>query len=256
VSAVDDQPLTQSRRSPAAPLYAYGVVPAQAPAPERSGILGGEVTRVAHGKVAALVTPLSSERVRAKRRDLLAHSDVLQDAYARGGVLPLRFGTVFESEADLRLRLLDRRHDELVTLLERFEGLGEMRVRARYHDQDSVLAAVVQAAPEIARLRSRARSQAELVRLGEVVAKSYAARRDADAEAIVARLGAVGVDTRVDEPEDELTVVKASFLVGDRGAFDAELDAVALGLRHLVQFTCTGPLPPHSFVALGADGGR
>jgi hypothetical protein len=254
VSVVDDKHVARARSSSHAPHYAYGIVRAGASGPPRSGVLGGEVTTVAHGSIAALVTPLETERVRAKRRDLLAHSDVVQDAHAQGTVLPLRFGTVFESAEDLRTRLLEPRHDELLSLLGRFDGLGEMRIRARYHDQESVLAEVVEAAPEIARLRSRARSQADLVQLGEVAAKTYAARRDSDADAIVRRLAAASVEAHVDAPDDELSVVKASFLVRDRRAFDEQLDAVALALRHLVDFTCTGPMPPHSFVALRADG--
>ena len=254
MSVVDAKRVARSRRQLNAPLYVYGIVRPGAPAPARPGVLGGEVATVGHGSVAALVTPLESERVRAKRRDLLAHSDVVQDAHALGTVLPLRFGTVFESEADLRDRLLASRHDELVSLLERFDGLGELRVRASYHDQDTVLAEIVKATPEIARLRARARSGAELVQLGELVAKSYAARRDADADAVVRRLATVALEAHVDPPDDDLTVVKASFLVRDRVPFDEQLDAAALGLRHLVDFACTGPMPPHSFVALRGDG--
>jgi hypothetical protein len=103
------------------------------------------------------------------------------------------------------------------------------------------------------RLREAARSQGDLVRLGERVAQRFQERRAADADTVVRRLGNHAVETRVDELDDELGVVKASFLVRDkkRKKFDAELDAVALRLRHLVTFTCTGPLPPHSFVSLG-----
>ena len=70
--------------------------------------------------------------MRAKRRDLLAHSDVLQEAYGNGVVLPLRFGMLFDSEDELRDRLIDPRRDELLSLLERFDGVAEMRVRAQY----------------------------------------------------------------------------------------------------------------------------
>jgi hypothetical protein len=34
------------------------------------------------------------------------------------------------------------------------------------------------------------------------------------------------------------------------GAFDELLESVALNERHRLGFTCTGPLPPHSFVDL------
>jgi hypothetical protein len=235
------------------PLYAYAVVRGDASPPARRGVLDAPVATVRDGGVAVLVSRLESDRVRAKRRDLLAHSDVVQEAYGNGVVLPLRFGMLFDSEDELRSRLIGPRRDELLSLLEKFDGVAEMRLRAKYHDQESVLADVVKDDPAILRLREAARSQGDLVRLGERVAQRFQERRAADADTVVRRLGNHAVETRVDELDDELGVVKASFLVRDkkRKKFDAELDAVALRLRHLVTFTCTGPLPPHSFVSLG-----
>lgn len=238
------------------PLYAYAVVRGDASPPVRRGVLDAPVATVRDGGVAVLVSELSSKRVRAKRRDLLAHSDVVQEAHGSGVVLPLRFGMLFDSEAELRARLVEPRRDELLALLEQFEGVVEMRLRARYHDQESVLTEVVKDDPEILRLRERARLQGDLVRLGEAVARRYSERRSVDADTIVGRLSKHAMQTHVDEPEDELAILRASFLVQGRKRkkFDAELDAVALRLRHLVNFRCTGPLPPHSFVSLG-DGG-
>jgi hypothetical protein len=235
------------------PLYAYAVVRSDVSPPSRRGVLDAPVATVRDGKLAVLVSRLASDRVRAKRRDLLAHSDVLQEAQRNGVVLPLRFGMLFDSEDELRDRLIKARRDELLSLLEKFDGVAEMRLRARYHDEESVLADVVKDDPEILRLRRAARSQGDLVRLGERVAQRYQERRSLDADTVVRRLGAHAEDTYVDELDHELAVVKASFLVRDRKRtkFDAELDAVALRLRHLVSFTCTGPLPPHSFVTLG-----
>jgi hypothetical protein len=238
------------------PLYAYAVVRGDTSPPSCRGVLDAPVATVRDGGVAVLVSRLQSDKVRAKRRDLLAHSDVLQEAHGNGVVLPLRFGMLFHSEDELRSRLIGPRRDELLSLLDRFDGVAEMRLRAKYHDQESVLADVVKDDPEIAKLRGAARSQGDLVRLGERVAQRFEARRAADQDLVVRRLGAHALETHVDELDDELAVVKASFLVRDRQRkkFDAELDAVALRLRHLVAFTCTGPLPPHSFVELG-DGG-
>jgi len=214
------------------------------------------VVVVEGNEVAALASRLANDRVRAKRRDLIAHSNVLQDAFGSGVVLPLRFGMLFDSADELRRRLLDDRSEELRGLLDRFDGLAEMRLRVRYHDQESILTAVVKEEPEIVRMRERGRSQADFLRLGELTARRYEQRRAADAELIVRRISAHASETHVDAVDDELGVVKASFLIRDRdrNTFDAELEAVALHLRHLAQFTCTGPLPPHSFVSLAGGG--
>lgn len=155
------------------PLYAYAVVRGDASPPARHGVLDAPVATVSDGDVAVLVSRLKNDRVRAKRRDLLAHSDVLQEAHGNGVVLPLRFGMLFDSEDQLRERLIGPRRDELLSLLDEFDGVAEMRVRATYHDQESVLADVLQDAPEIVRLREHARSQSDLVRLGELVAKRF-----------------------------------------------------------------------------------
>lgn len=236
-------------------LYVYGITRSGVSAPALSGVLGGAVEVVSSGDVAALVTPVASPKVRAKRRDLLAHSDVVQAAHAGGVVLPLRFGTLFDSEPELRHELLESRGAELRKLLDRFDGLCELRVRGRYHDQETVLSAVVAANPDIAahseRLRGRA-SQAELMQLGERIAASVAAQRARDADAILARLASLSVDVVAEEPVEELEIVRASFLLrqGDVRKFDEQLASNALGLRHLASVTAIGPMPAHSFVAI------
>jgi gas vesicle protein GvpL/GvpF len=243
-------------------VYVYGITRAGAGPPETTGVLGGPVRLVETDAVAAVVTPVSNRRVRAKRRDLLAHSDVLQAAHARAVVLPLRFGTLFASEEELRSEFLEPCREELLSHLAAFDGSCELRVRAVYHDQESVLAEIVAGDPEIASLRAALRSapsgDPRLVRLGELVAKRYEGRRAADGAQIVESLRSGALQVAVDDPDDELTVAKVSFLIRDRDRreFDARLDATALRFRHLVDLTCIGPLPPHSFVSLDDPGRR
>lgn len=238
------------------PLYAYGIVRAGSAAPAGAGIGGKPLATIESGELAAIVTPVGSGQVRAKRRDLLRHSEVLQDAFASGTVLPLRFGMVFPSAEVLEAELLEPRASELCALLERFENLGELRLRVSYHDQEQVLAEVIRENPAIARLREstqgRSGADPQLVRLGEAVAGAYASRRTGDADAIVSRLAACAEQVHVDETQSELEVVRASFLVrrDSVARFDEVLESVALRERHRLSFTCTGPVPPHSFVDL------
>ena len=92
----------------------YGIVPAETPldgAP--TGIGGAPVSRVVAGGLAALVSPVEGEELRATRRDLLSHSAVLERAIAAGPVLPLRFGIVLRDEDAVAQELLEPRRDEL-----------------------------------------------------------------------------------------------------------------------------------------------
>jgi hypothetical protein len=229
--------------------YVYGIGWASARTLSAEGVGAAAVRALEHGELAALVSDLPSPDVRARRRDLLRHAEVLQQAFERSTVLPLGFGTVFDSEDDVVAELLEPRYEELVALLQQLDGLVELTVRA-FYDEEAVLSEVVRDDAEIAALRVRA-SPAEQVRLGEAVAQALGARRDADAGEIVASLTRVSRDLVVEERVAEFEVLRAAFLV-DRGAvdeFDARLDEVASRRRDVLRVKLTGPLPPHHFVS-------
>src|SRR5690349_1688109 len=98
-------------------LYCYGVAAARDGGPQLGrGLDGKPVQTVAHGDLAALVSEAPGN-VRAKRRDLLAHFEVLDAAFEHGTVLPLRFGIVFDDEEALVRDFLAPRQKELAKLL-------------------------------------------------------------------------------------------------------------------------------------------
>jgi hypothetical protein len=239
----------------------YGIVPAETPLDGvPAGIGGAPVSRVVSGGLAALVSPVEGEELRATRRDLLSHSAVLERAIAAGPVLPLRFGIVLRDEDAVAEELLEPRRDELVALLERFERLVELRVKA-FYDEEAVLREIVRSDPAIARLNEATRgapdaaAQVQRVRLGEAVAYAFEATRESDSRAILARLRPLAEDFVVEEGESSLAFT-ASFLV-DRGrveAFDTAMDELAREHEGRITFKYLGPLPPHSFVSLQGGG--
>src|SRR5918911_4153431 len=154
----------------------YGIVPAETPLDRApTGIAGASVGRVEAGGLAALVSPIEGDELRATRRDLLSHSAVLEHAVAAGPVLPLRFGIVLRDEDAVVRELLEPRRDELAGLLRRFERLVELRVKA-FYVEEAVLREILRSDPAIARLNeatrgaSDAAAQPQRVRLGEAVA--------------------------------------------------------------------------------------
>jgi Gas vesicle synthesis protein GvpL/GvpF len=239
----------------------YGIVPAETRLDGvPSGIGGAPVGRVVSGGLAALVSPVEGEELRATRRDLLSHSAVLERAIAAGPVLPFRFGIVLRDEDAVAEELLEPRRDELTALLQRFERLVELRVKA-FYDEEAVLREIVRSDPEIARLNEATRgapdaaAQAHRVRLGEAVARALDATRERDSQAIFARLRPLAEDVVVEEGESSLAFT-ASFLV-DRErveAFDTAMDELAREHVGRITFKYLGPLPPHSFVSFAGEG--
>jgi hypothetical protein len=242
-------------RNRAGNLYVYGVTWAGRGSARGQGVGDTRVGLLEHGELAAIVSPVGSGPLRAKRRDLLRHSDVLQHAFAHAPVLPLRFGTVLGSDDAVVDDLLAARHEELVSLLQRFERTSELRLRANFVER-AVLAEIVQEDKQVARLREAMRTASDAdprrIQLGEAVAGALNAMRAAAADEIVASLAQHAIDMRIEEPHDALEVVRASFLVENRKVRGLERAAEALAARHRrrITFDLVGPMPPHSFVSL------
>jgi gas vesicle protein GvpL/GvpF len=251
---------TAESRIDAGSLYVYGLTWSDRAGAGGTGIGDAKIELVEHRELAAIVSPVGSGRLRAKRRDLLRHSDVLQQAFAHAPVLPFRFGTVLASEDVLVDEVLGARYEELVALLQQFEKTSELRLRATFVEQ-SVLAEIVQQEAGIARLRESTRAAGagdpRSVALGEAVARSLEARRAAAADEIVGSLAAQALDVRVEEQREAFEVVRASFLVRDRSVRAVERAAETLAKRSAgrITFDLIGPMPPHSFVTITPHGG-
>lgn len=232
-----------------ASAYVYGVTWADgARELGKGGVDDASVRVLEHGELAALVSDVPSADIRARRRDLLRHADVLQQAFEERTVVPLGFGTVFTSVEDVVEELLAPRYEELVALLQRLDGLVELTLRA-FYDESLVLAAIVRDEPQIAALRHSGGHGAQ-VALGEAVARALADRRNRDADEVVATLSSVAREVFVEERVAEFELVRAAFLV-DRPAVE-QLDARAVELAErfdgVAHFKLTGPVPPHHFV--------
>jgi Gas vesicle synthesis protein GvpL/GvpF len=238
-------------------LYAYGVVRAgTVGALSTVGIGGGEVGTIVSGGLAALAGTVTTP-IRAKRRELLAHADVLNEAARATTVLPLRFGMMFPDADAVVHELLDGRRERLERLLDELDGKVELLVKAFYRDE-VVLTEIVAGDPGIARLsaatraRPAAATHAQRLELGTAVARALESRTRADAAAILRELTPLAVDVRIDETPVEHQVLRASLLV-ERDRVD-EIDAVVSSIAEAqagrMGFKYAGPLAPHSFVDL------
>jgi len=242
-------------------LYLYGVTWAEAARSQRgAGVHGASVGAIRHRELAGLTSPVESTKVRAKRRDLLNHAEVLKKALEHGTVLPLRFGVAFESAEALVEDFLDPRYAELVQLLRSFEGRVELSVKAFFREE-AILGEVVRGNPRIKQLRETTRTSTGSsmyplrVELGERVAAELQERTLRARQALLDRLSRLAVDVQVDQEPIEHRVLAASFLVERKrvAAFDDAMNELAKEEEPRMQFKYLGPLAPHSFVALSAE---
>src|SRR3954465_11299578 len=146
-------PVTPESTSNNTAYYVYGIVPADAPVEvvAEAGF-GGQVELHTAGSGGAPRGAVEIDRPLGRRRDLVAHSTVLNTMAAHGPVLPMRFGSVVDGERAVVEELLAPQQEHFLEMLAQVAGYGQFALRAHYV-LDTVLAEIVAADPEIAQLR-------------------------------------------------------------------------------------------------------
>jgi hypothetical protein len=210
------------------------------------GDLAAVVSGVAPGEV-------GGENVRALRRDMKAHSAILNRLVELGAasVLPVRFGAVFPTAQLLVDRLLKPQYPLLKAHLGRLAGATEVSLKVTYAE-DEVLREVVEEHPELARRSGGGGSYQAKIDLGQRIAREIQARQERDAQWVLDALKPVARDVRTGKPGSDMTVLSASFLVEKQGMdrFDRVLERLNAEAGRVMRFDCVGPLPPYSFADL------
>ncbi|MEU7061557.1 GvpL/GvpF family gas vesicle protein [Streptomyces sp. NPDC046197] len=201
------------------------------------------------GELAAIVSD-APEELRPKRRDLLAHQHVLDEAGADGVVLPMRFGSASPDD-DTVTRVLAERAGQFLERLQALDGTAEYNIKA-HHDEDAVLHLIMSSHDDVRSLAQANReagggTQEDKVRLGEMVAAAVQKREASDAEllhqALVPIVRAVSAGA-----QSTGWLANLSCLVERRSAeqFLTAVDAFRQEHPHL-ELRVNGPLPPYSF---------
>src|SRR5689334_21916862 len=183
--------------------YVYGVTRSGGAAElSGEGIEGRPVTRLERGRVAALVSEAPDGDVVANRRNLLAHTRVLQQVVESECVLPMQFGVVMPSESAVADDLLGAHEEDLCERLDMFDGLVEVELKVAC-PEDALLRSVLAERQDLVAMRDRMRGQPaeatyfERLRLGELVAAAVEEMRDTARDHVVGRLERAAVDTSV-----------------------------------------------------------
>lgn len=233
-------------------VYVYAIVPTGEPLPRKSVGVGDPpavLRLIAQGPVTAVVSD-APPQLRARRRDLMAHQDLLMRLTDRGPVLPMRFGMVAADEDTVRRELEKAQKSHLATLRHLSEGV-EINLKA-LPAQDA-LAAVVAEESHVRRLREEVRRRPGYeasVRLGEAVATALS-RRAADAGKKILHMLTPMARAVAAGPEVHGCALNVSFLIDrrDTDRFRTQAQTFADAHRAHVELRIAGPLPCYSFVS-------
>lgn len=253
----------EGERGGAARLWVYGIVPAHAALREleRRAARLPEVWVQDAGEIGAIAGPAPADDEQGTRDQALAHAHVLEAAVLDAPVVPFRFGILVGEDQDLGDDLLLAHHDELAALLRRIERHLQMTVKASY-DEEALLREIVDAEPEIERLREAVRdrpeeeAQAERVRLGELVGAAIEQARERDAAALVERIRPVSVAASSDPVAHEYAAFDMPVLVerDRRDEFEQAVEEYAEEQGARLRVRLLGPMPAYSFVDVEEPG--
>jgi hypothetical protein len=238
-------------------LYVYCLIRSDQPREFISrgiGGLGSRVYTVGYRDLAAVVSDSPMAAYEPTRPNLLAHQSVLQEVMATFSVLPIQFGTVAPDAEAVRERLLEGRYAELQGLLRDVDGKVELILKASWHE-GVIFGEILAGEPAIGRLRdalpgsSPEEAQIKRVQLGRMVETALWARRDADAQHVLAALRPIASRVQTNKISTDMMVLNAALLV--ERAREAELDRAVDELNRemgrWVAFQYFGPLPPYDF---------
>lgn len=201
-------------------------------------------------KLSAVVGDVEGE-LRAKRRDVLAHQEILQALCDSGPTLPMRFGIVAEDDTAVAEEIAAKA-EVYTAVLQRVRGHVEMNVKVA-HREDVVLGQILAEDKEIRNLAASLREdagqgQAEQVRFGELVAGRLEQREGEDADAILGYLLPFATE-HSPGPRVDGCFFNCSFLVPKEklAEFQDAVTRLTTLVEEVAEVRAQGPLPPYSF---------
>lgn len=221
------------------------------------GIDGSPVYQISNTTVAAVVSNVRNTRIRPERRHLAAHQKILNCLMAKSTPLPMRFGIIAGSDADI-LRFLKAHEMALEEQLQRVAGKMEMGLRVEWR-VPNVFEHLVAIHPELRALRDklflakREPTHEEKVELGRAFDRILNKDRKTCHQKVWGVLSPLCFETKSNPPRRVAEILNMACLVG-KGAqaqFEAGVAQAAKLFDDNFCFTSGGPWAPHNFVNAG-----
>ena len=235
-------------------LYLYGITVAQGPLPvEVPGIENAEVEQIIEGALAAIVTRVTSQKIRPQRLNLAAHFHVLRDLTDQRPILPVAFGTITGSEKQLR-EVLRANHDALLEQLQRLRAKVEMGLSV-YWETPNIFEFFVATHRELEEMRDRLfrpgriPTFAEKLEMGRRFESLLQQSRERHTRQVIQALSPYSAEIRTIDPGEEKMIMKLACLVekNRRQQWEEGIQVVARHFDHHYRFKYSGPWPPYNF---------
>jgi len=224
---------------------------------------GGVVHTVCHQGLAAVVSDSPMKQYESTRQNMVAHEKVLETVMKEFTLLPVRFGTVADSNAPMHAiqKLLRSRFEEFEKLLTDMEDKVELGLKAFWRDEKTIFEEIVAGNTDIRRLRDSLSGRPpevthfDRIHLGEMVKEALNRKRAKEAAKVLQPLRQLAHRVRENEVFGDRMVVNAAFLVNrsKEPEFDQVVSRLDEQLGGRVALKYIGLAPPYNFVNIVID---
>jgi Gas vesicle synthesis protein GvpL/GvpF len=240
--------------------HIYAIVPSETPDNYGEiGINGCIVYKVQNGSLAAIVSDITTRRLRPERKNLAAHNHVLRTILNETTPLPVSFGVVANNQEQVKA-ILKRHEDTLSEQLDRLEGKIEMSVRVVL-DVENVFEYFVANYDVLKNARNqifakdRKPSQDEKIEVGRLFEQILNNERERYADNLTNSLEDICAEIKQSPLRGEAELAHLTCLVSREKVelFEKCVEVQAEGLSDDFAFSLNGPFAPHNFVEMRLD---
>jgi len=239
--------------------YIYCVILAS---PERKfdllGLEGEKVYTINYQDIAAVVSniSISYEECDPTRRNMKAHTLVLEMLMKDYTILPARFGLISDSEDKLK-GLLQKYYSTLKDSIGRLDNRIEIGIKV-FWEKEAMIAELEGKDQSLTKLKEELKTlpppiaQDKLVKAGEMVRSMIEKWVDRYTDRVYRQLMKVAVDGKKNYPIDMKNIINSAFLVdkAKEKQFDALIDKLDSEYGDKINFKYVKPVPPYNFVNL------
>lgn len=207
-----------------------------------------------HGDLAAVVSDTPLRLYDPTRENLLAHQMVNEVVMRDHTVIPMSFGTIFRTDADV-VELLRSTGTAFSDVLSTIRGKIELGLKVIW-DRERVVAELEAEDEAIRGLRQEIANAANgstyfaRMQLGRLVEAALEERADEFVASIYETLRPLSVASRSNKLIGDNMILNVAFLVerANEDEFDEGVEELSRRYDGLLSFKYTGPWPPYNFV--------
>lgn len=207
---------------------------------------------IAHNSLQAVVSETQKARARPSRANILKHQAVNELVMAQvDAVLPMRFGTIADSEEALITKVLAAEAEPLLQFLDSVRNKHEVSASVKW-PEERLLEEVRRRMPEWVTEAEQAQDINSKINLGKKIEALTITIHDELTQKLLEAVGPHIADHRLNERRDATESVNAAFLVDNdqQIAFEAAVERFSTMYPDDAVFKIVSPLPAYSFVEL------